>query len=57
MKKFMHDALLELSQITWLTKKQAIRISIITIIFVIVSAFILWGVDTGFTSLYKLISQ
>ena len=56
MKTFMHNALLELSQITWLTKKQAIRISIIIIIFVIVSAFILWGVDTGFTSLYKLIS-
>ena len=56
MKQLMNNALHELSQVTWLTKKQAIRISIITIIFVFVSALILWGVDAGFTELYKLIS-
>ena len=55
MNKFFQDALHELSQITWLTKDQAIKYSIITVIFVFVSAVFLWGIDTIFTEIYKLI--
>ncbi len=54
MKKFMHDALYELSQVTWLTKKQAIRYSIITVGFVLTSAIAFWWVDTIFSYLYTL---
>lgn len=55
MKKFFQEAQHELSQVTWLTKNQAIKISAITVIFVIASAVVLWGVDTIFTALYKLV--
>jgi len=56
-KEFFNYAWQELHQITWLTKDQAIRYSIITISFVFLSAVVLWGVDTLLTELYKLIQQ
>ena len=55
MKAFFQEALHELSQVTWLTRNQAIRISIITIIFVLVSAVALWAVDTAMTEVYKAV--
>lgn len=55
MKAFLQDALHELSQVTWLTKNQAVRISIITVAFVLVSAVVFWAVDLVLTELYKLI--
>jgi len=55
MKKFFQEALNELSQVTWLTKDQAIRYSLITVSFVFTSSLILWGVDTLLTQFYKII--
>ena len=54
MKKFIHEAFYELSQVTWLTKKQAVRYSTITVAFVTFSAIAFWAVDTLFDRLYIL---
>ena len=55
MKEFFKNASNELSQVTWLTKNQAIRLSIITLISVLISAFLLWGVDLILTEAYHLL--
>ena len=55
MKQFFKDAFYELSQVTWLTRSQAIRISAITVVFVILSAVGLWAVDSVFTEIYKVL--
>ena len=55
MKKFIKDALYELSQVTWLTKDQAIRYSIITVLFVFISSVLLWAIDFLLTEGYQLI--
>jgi preprotein translocase SecE subunit len=51
MKQFLIDARKELSLVTWLTKKQAIRVSAITTAFVVGSALFLMIADFTFTSL------
>ena len=57
MKKIMHDAVYELSQVTWLTKKQAIRYSIITVSFVLISAIAFWAVDLAFSQWFQLLTH
>ncbi|HPO06222.1 MAG TPA: preprotein translocase subunit SecE [Candidatus Gracilibacteria bacterium] len=57
LRQFWKDALYELSQVTWLSKKQAIWISFITVMFIIGSAIFMWGADTILSQLYLLISK
>jgi preprotein translocase SecE subunit len=42
---FIKKAREELSRVTWLTKKQAIHLSSITVMFVFLSTVFLWLVD------------
>lgn len=54
-KNYIQGAVQELNHVTWPTKAQIIRISIIVIGFIIVSAFILGGVDYIFTLFFQLL--
>lgn len=57
MNKFVKDALSELHNVTWPTKQYAIRISKITIWFVLISAVVLWFVDWVLGSWFLFISR
>jgi preprotein translocase SecE subunit len=55
---YFRSSVQEFNNITWPTRKQAIRISIIVLVFMVVSAIILGALDQllamGFQSLVKL---
>ena len=44
-KQYLKDSIQEFNSVTWPTKNQAIRISMIVFIFMIVSAIVLGAVD------------
>lgn len=46
---YFREAIEDLHKVTWLTRDQAIRISIITIIFTIITAFVFGVFDFLFT--------
>ncbi len=54
-KNYIQNAIQELNHVTWPTKAQTIRISIIVIGFIVVFAIILGFVDFGFTQFFKSI--
>ena len=57
LKQYFQGAVQELNNVTWPTRKQAIRISVIVFIFMVVSAIVLGIVDqllsVGYNSLLK----
>lgn len=57
LKQYFRGAVHELNSVTWPTRKQAIRISIIVFVFMVVSAIVLGIVDqllsVGYKSLLK----
>ncbi len=54
-KNYIQNAIQELNHVTWPTKAQTIRISIIVIGFILVAAAILGFVDFGFTQFFKVL--
>lgn len=57
-KQYFKESILEFNSVTWPTRKQAIRISIIVFVFMLISALILGMVDlllsSGFEKLLTL---
>jgi len=53
LKQYFKDSIQEFNNVTWPTRKQAIRISTIVFIFMIVSAIVLGVVDYLLSSGYK----
>jgi len=51
-KKYVKSSLEEFSKITWPTKNQAVRLTIIVLIFVLIASFTLGAVDYGFNELF-----
>ena len=54
-KNYIQGAIQELKHVTWPTKAQTIRISIIVIGFIITFAIILGSADYGFTQFFQFI--
>ena len=52
-KKYLQESLQELNKVTWPTKKKAVRITTIVLIFMLVSAVLLGFVDQILTVGYK----
>ena len=55
--KYLREAVGELRRVQTPTKNHAIRISIITALFIVVSAFLVTIVDVGLSKLLFLLSQ
>jgi len=53
--QYFKDSIQEFNNVTWPTRKQAIRISTIVFIFMVVSAIILGLVDMLLTTGYKML--
>ena len=53
MKQYIQDSIQELNHVTWPTRKQAIRITIIVLVFMLASAIFLGIVDQIFAVAYK----
>ena len=52
-KKYIQDSIKELNNVTWPTRKQAIRITTIVFIFMIIVAALLGVIDQIFTVGYR----
>jgi preprotein translocase subunit SecE len=52
-KKYLQESLQELHKVTWPTKKKAVRITTIVLIFMLISAVLLGVVDQVLTVGYK----
>ena len=52
-KKYIQDSIQELNNVTWPTRKQAIRITTIVFIFMIIAAAVLGVIDEIFAIAYK----
>ncbi|PCI24891.1 preprotein translocase subunit SecE [Candidatus Peregrinibacteria bacterium] len=52
---FFQEAQEELSRVTWLTKKQAIHISMVTLFFVVMATIFIGGSDYLLSLLYNTI--
>lgn len=53
--KYVKSSLQELTQVTWPTKNQAVKLTIIVLIFCILFGTFLTVADLGLTELYKLV--
>lgn len=56
-KSYIQNAIQELNHVTWPTKAQTIRISIIVIAFILISAAILGAVDFGLSQFFKFLLE
>ncbi len=54
-KKYIQDSITELNNVTWPTRKQGIRLTIIVFVFMIVAAAALGFVDDLLSRLMKLL--
>ncbi|MBT4917785.1 preprotein translocase subunit SecE [Candidatus Peregrinibacteria bacterium] len=54
-KRYVRSSLEELSKVTWPTKNQAVRLTIIVLVFVLITAFFMGAVDYGFNELYQYV--
>ena len=54
-KTYIQNAIQELNHVTWPTKAQTIRISIIVISFILISAALLGAVDFGLSQFFQFI--
>lgn len=54
-KNYVKGSFEELTKVTWPTKNQAIKLTIIVLIFCLVVALFLGAVDYGFSTLYNYI--
>lgn len=54
-KKYFRDSLKEFNNVTWPTQNQAIRISVIVLVFIVVSAAVLGLVDQLLSKGYQLL--
>ena len=55
--KSIKSALSEIHNVSWPTKKHAINISKVTIIFTLFAALSIWVIDYGFTKSYTFLSS
>ena len=53
MKKYIRESIQELNHVTWPTRKQAIRITTVVFIFMIISAALLGAIDQILAVGYK----
>ena len=53
--KFLNEAYKELKKVVWPTKKQAIKLTLIVIVAVIISAICLGGFDLLFSEFVRLV--
>jgi preprotein translocase subunit SecE len=51
--KYLRDAILELSKVTWPTNKEALNMTTIVVVFSIIFAVVFFAIDLGFTSLLQ----
>lgn len=56
-KKYLSDCKAELKKVTWPTKQQLIRNSIVIIVFIAMITVILSVLDMGFSGLFKMITD
>ncbi len=54
-KKFFKDLKSEVKKVVWPTKKQVINNTGVVLIAVVISALFIWGIDSAFYYLFKLI--
>lgn len=52
---YVKGSLEELTKVVWPTKNQAVRLTIIVMVFCVVVAIFLGAVDLGFSELYKYV--
>lgn len=52
---FVQDSIVELRQVRWPTRQQAIRLSIIVLVFTLASTVVLGAIDFGLSELLKRI--
>jgi preprotein translocase subunit SecE len=52
---FIGEAISELKKVTWPTRQEALRLTIIVVILCVILGIILAGVDKGFSELLKLL--
>lgn len=52
---YIRGSFTELTKVVWPTKSQAVKLTIIVMVFCLLSAFVLGALDYGFNSLYTFI--
>lgn len=50
---FLRESLTELHQVRWPTQRQAIRLTIITVVFIIVTSLFFGVIDAGLTQIIR----
>ncbi len=50
---YVKQSFQELSKVTWPTKNQAIRLTVIVLVFCLIAALILAAIDFGFNELFS----
>lgn len=50
---YVKQSFQELSKVTWPTKNQAIRLTVIVLVFCLIAALILAAIDFGFSELFS----
>jgi len=51
--KYLRDAILELSKVTWPTSKEAVNMTTIVVVFSLIFAAVFFAIDLGLTSLLQ----
>jgi preprotein translocase SecE subunit len=51
--RYFQESLVELHQVRWATRKQAVRLTVITVVFVIISSVAFGLVDAAFTQIIR----
>lgn len=50
---YVKQSFQELSKVTWPTKNQAVKLTIIVLVFVLISAVVLAAIDYGFSQFFS----
>jgi len=53
-KRFFRETVGELKRVSWPTRQEAVRLTVIVIVVMIVMGFFLWAIDRGATALLAL---
>ena len=52
---YIKESFTELSKVTWPTRNQAVKLTIIVLVFCLVMAGVIGAVDLGFNKLYEMV--
>lgn len=52
---YVKESFAELSKVTWPTKNQAVKLTIIVLVFCLIMAILIGAVDLGFNKLYEML--